>query len=156
MESYYDNFKATNIVGLGFLSACSPMHFLKVWVTVFLVQHFLNKKVFFLLPNKSSCYLFQKETVLLLYSWEFNDKAGKTQIACDTNSRNCLLRSIMQRMLERNNASRRVYFCHLQMRLLVSPCYGISNRTLSKNSFWAEQMFKRGPMGNIGGKKVDF
>ena len=119
MESYYDNFKATNIVGLGFLSAALQMHFLKVWVTVFLVQHFLNKKVFFLLPNKSSCYLFQKETVLLLYSWEFNDKAGKTQIACDTNSRNCLLRSIMQRMLERNNASRRVYFCHLQMRLLL-------------------------------------
>ena len=118
MESYYDNFKATNIVGLGFLSACSPMHFLKVWVTVFLVQHFLNKKVFFLLPNKSSCYLFQKETVLLLYSWEFNDKAGKTQIACDTNSRNCLLRSIMQRMLERNNASR-VYFCHHQCCCIV-------------------------------------
>ena len=68
-------------------------------------------------------YLFQKESLLFLSYCciaEFNDKAGKTQIACDTNSRNCLLRSIMQRMLERNNASRRVYFCHLQMRLVPS------------------------------------
>lgn len=66
-------------------------------------------------------YLFQKESLLFLSYCciaEFNDKAGKTQIACDTNSRNCLLRSIMQRMLERNNASR-VYFCHHQCCCLV-------------------------------------